>query len=147
MLQGSAEWASAVFAGATLAFLLVDRFRGWGRRDAKTDDGLKQLGKKIDRMDESMAGYARAITANTEMGIRLSGRADEADRRLALVEGVRDAFVRHAATDVAEHAAMRESIDRLSRSGETLAAQIGRLAPPAAFSKSSARRRDAPSPD
>ena len=147
MPAGAAEWAAALIALATFAFLLIDRFKGWGRQDARTDDALKSLGQKIDNLDRSMAGYATAITANAELGIRLSGRADEAERRLSLVEGVRDAFVRHAATDVAEHAAMRESIDRLSRNSEALSAQIGRLAPVATLVRTPARRREPHSAD
>ena len=87
-----------------------------------------------------MAGYARAITANTEMGSASASAPTRAERRLSLVEGVRDAFVRHAATDVAEHAAMRDFIDRLTRSSEALSAHIGRLAPAAVSAKPSARR-------
>ena len=94
-----------------------------------------------------MGDYGRAITANTEMAIRLTGRSDEVERRLGLVESVKDAFVRHAATDVAEHAAMRDSIDRLSRSSELLTAQLSRLTAPAAFAKAPARRREAATSD
>jgi len=146
-MSDAGDWAAALIALATFAFLLVDRFKGWGRRDARTDDGLKQLGAKIDNMDKAMGDYGRAITANTEMAIRLTGRSDEVERRLGLVESVKDAFVRHAATDVAEHAAMRDSIDRLSRSSELLTAQLSRLTAPAAFAKAAARRREAATSD
>lgn len=135
------EIVTAVLAGATFLFLVADRFTNWGRRTGRTDDVITALGEKIDGMETSITRYASAITANTEMGIRLTGRADEAERRIELVEDVKAAFIKHAATDVAEHASMRESIDRLTRSSEGLSAQISRITPADSFVEVSGRRR------
>jgi|ERR1700722_2299922 len=139
MLQLAVQWAS-LLTGIGVILLIADRVFGVVRRDVKTTDAIAELEKHLKELDLRVAGFVSAVTANAELGLRVSIRTEAHEERLKAIEAIRDAFLRHASKDEAEHTAMQNSIERLSRVNENLSAQISRMIPADVFAEVSSAR-------
>ncbi len=129
-----------MLTGIGVVLLILDRIIGFGRRDAKTEAAISKteaaitdLKGDLHTLDNRVTGFVQSLTTNAELGIRLSIRTEAHEERLKVIESLRDNFVSHASKDDAEHASMKESIERLSRVNEQLSAQLSRIVPADAF--------------
>lgn len=131
---------AAGLTGIGVLILIVDRFIGAGKRSASVDGAINSLGEKISALGVNMDKIASAASSAAELSIRLSGRLDEHERRLAKVEELAPSFIRHTATIEAQQQSTRENIERLQRAHEAMQAQITRLVPADTFSELTAQR-------